>query len=91
MTAEVVCLLELSEGRLHRVREDSSAYLKALGFLETPLPRRDPSFKVDQVKRHHEPSYPSRVTKSPELAFHVLLESDGARDVRFKRVLAGRP
>jgi hypothetical protein len=37
------------------------------------------------------PSYQSRVTKSPELAFRALLESDGARDVRFERVLAGRP
>ncbi len=35
------------------------------------------------------PRYEYRNTKPPELAFHALLESDGARGVRFERVPAG--
>jgi hypothetical protein len=31
--------------------------------------------------------YESQNTRSPELAFRALLESDGARAVRFERVL----
>jgi len=32
-------------------------------------------------------TYESRTTKSPELIFSALLGNDGARDVRFERVL----
>ena len=35
--------------------------------------------------------YQSRNTKPPELAFRALLDGDGARDVRFKRMLASYP
>ncbi len=35
--------------------------------------------------------YQSRNTKAPELTFRALLISDGARDVSFRRVLAGYP
>jgi hypothetical protein len=37
------------------------------------------------------PRYQFQNTKSPELAFRTLLDSDGARDVSFRRVLAGYP
>jgi hypothetical protein len=35
--------------------------------------------------------YESRNTKASELAFRALLDSDGARDVSFRRVPAGYP
>ena len=37
------------------------------------------------------PRYQSRNTKSPELAFHALLDSEGARDVCFERLVTGYP
>ncbi len=45
----------------------------------------------EEGKDATEARYQSQVTKLPELAFHALLESDGARDVCFERVLAVRP